>query len=166
MSLFSSNRGRSSSRSPFSSFSLLVLAVATFLTICVPSKQVAASKTKNRAILKEKYGIDCGTHCTNAVVKLHEAKIEQEKCVRFFLLFAARIFLFLFVVFVVVVVLLSFFFFRVLREIREMEFLNGGKGTALLRADRGTICFRTLADERPYLYSLRVFLPRRQKTGD
>ena len=68
--------------------------------------------------------------------------------------------------FVVVVVLLSFFFFRVLREIREMEFLNGGKGTALLRADRGTICFRTLADERPYLYSLRVFLPRRQKTGD
>jgi len=166
MSLFSSNRGRSSSRSPFSSFSLLVLAVATFLTICVPSKQVAASKTKNRAILKEKYGIDCGTHCTNAVVKLHEAKIEQEKCVRFFLLFAARIFLFLFVVFVVVVVLLSFFFFRVLREIREIEFLNGGKGTALLRADRGTICFRTLADERPYLYSLRVFLPRRQKTGD
>ena len=87
MSLFSSNqrRGRSSSRSPplFSSFSLLVLAVATFLTIVVPSK-VAASKTKNRAILKEKYGIDCGTHCTNAVVKLHEAKIEQEKCVRFF----------------------------------------------------------------------------------
>jgi len=171
MSLFSSKshqRGRrSSSRAPplFSSFSLLVLAVATFLTIFVPSK-VAASKTKNRAILKEKYGIDCGTHCTNAVVKLHEAKIEQEKCVRFFLLFAARIFLFLFVVFVVVVVLLSFFFFRVLREIREMEFLNGGKGTALLRADRGTICFRTLADERPYLYSLRVFLPRRQKTGD
>jgi hypothetical protein len=85
MSLFSSNRGRaSSSRSPFSSFSLLVLAVATILTICVPSKQVAASKTKNRAILKEKYGIDCGTHCTNAVVKLHEAKIEQEKCVSLF----------------------------------------------------------------------------------
>jgi len=112
MSLFSSNqrhqRGRSSPRSPFSSFSLLVLAVATFLTIVVPSK-VAASKTKNRAILKEKYGIDCGTHCTNAVVKLHEAKIEQEKCVRFFFLFAARIFLFVFGVFVVVVVLLSFF---------------------------------------------------------
>jgi hypothetical protein len=111
MSLFSSNqrRGRSSSRSPplFSSFSLLVLAVATFLTIVVPSK-VAASKTKNRAILKEKYGIDCGTHCTNAVVKLHEAKIEQEKCVRFFFLFARRIFLFVFGVFVVVV-LLSFF---------------------------------------------------------
>jgi len=88
MSLFSSKshqRKRSSSRSPplFSSFSLLVLAVATFLTIVVPSK-VAASKTKNQAILKEKYGIDCGTHCTNAVVKLHEAKIEQEKCARFF----------------------------------------------------------------------------------
>ena len=97
MSLFSSNRhhhrhqrGRSSSRSPLSSLSLLVLAVATFLTIFVPSK-VAASKTKNRAILKEKYGIDCGTHCTNAVVKLHEAKIEQEKYVASFL---ARIFLF------------------------------------------------------------------------
>lgn len=30
-------------------------------------------------MLQEKYGIDCGTHCTNAVVKLHEAKIEQEK---------------------------------------------------------------------------------------
>jgi hypothetical protein len=57
---------------------------------------------------------------------------------------------FSFLVFVFVVdVLLSFFLFRVLREIREMEFLNGGKGTALLRADRGTICFRTLADERP-----------------
>lgn len=170
MSLFSSNqrhqRGRSSPRcSPlFSSFSLLVLAVATFLTLFVPSK-VAASKTKNRAILKEKYGIDCGTHCTNAVVKLHEAKIEQEKCVRFFL-FARRIFLFVFVVFVVVDVLLSFFLFRVLREIREIEFLNGGKGTALLRADRGTICFRRLADERPCVYSLRIFLPRRQKTGD
>ena len=42
---------------------------------------VSASKAKNRAVLQEKYGIDCGTHCTNAVVKLHEAKIEQEKYV-------------------------------------------------------------------------------------
>ena len=135
MSLFSSNRGRSSSRSPFSSFSLLVLAVATFLTICVPSK-VAASKTKNRAILKEKYGIDCGTHCTNAVVKLHEAKIEQEKCVAFFLLllalgsFFSFLLVFVFVVVVVVVVvfllLLSFSLFR---ERSAIEFLNGGKGT-------------------------------------
>jgi hypothetical protein len=112
MSLFSSNRGRSSSRSPFSSFSLLVLAVATFLTMCVPSNFVAASKTKNRAILKEKYGIDCGTHCTNAVVKLHEAKIEQEKCVSLFFFSLSDLSFFLFVVvfvFVVVVVLLSFF---------------------------------------------------------
>jgi hypothetical protein len=38
-------------------------------------------RQKNRAVLQEKYGIDCGTHCTNAVVKLHEAKIEQEKYV-------------------------------------------------------------------------------------
>ena len=42
---------------------------------------VDASKTKNKAMLQEKYGIDCGSHCTNAVVRLHEAKIEQEKCV-------------------------------------------------------------------------------------
>ena len=47
-----------------------------------PSVKIAsASKAKNRAVLQEKYGIDCGTHCTNAVVKLHEAKIEQEKYV-------------------------------------------------------------------------------------
>ena len=43
--------------------------------------RVDASKTKNKALLQEKYGIDCGSHCTNAVVRLHEAKIEQEKCV-------------------------------------------------------------------------------------
>lgn len=30
-------------------------------------------------MLREKFGVDCGTHCTNAVVKLTEAKIEQEK---------------------------------------------------------------------------------------
>lgn len=168
MSLFSSNRGRSSSRSPFSSFSLLVLAVATFLTICVPSKQVAASKTKNRAILKEKYGIDCGTHCTNAVVKLHEAKIEQEKCVRFFSFSLSDLSFFLFVVVfvfvvVVVVLLLSFFLFR---EIRDRVFERRKRHRALLRADRGTICFRTLADERPLLFFCFIYLPRRQKTGD
>lgn len=167
MSLFSSNRGRSSSRSPFSSFSLLVLAVATFLTICVPSK-VAASKTKNRAILKEKYGIDCGTHCTNAVVKLHEAKIEQEKCVAFFFSLGDLSFpfcrgvlsssssssLFFF---------LSFFLFR---EIRDRVFERRKRHHALLRADLGTICFRTLADERPLLFFCSIYLPRRQKTGD
>ena len=50
--------------------------------------RVDASKTKNKAMLREKYGIDCGSHCTNAVVRLHEAKIEQEKCVGGFLLFS------------------------------------------------------------------------------
>lgn len=165
MSLFSSNRGRSSSRSPFSSFSLLVLAVATFLTMCVPSNFVAASKTKNRAILKEKYGIDCGTHCTNAVVKLHEAKIEQEKCVAFFFLARGSFFSFLSgrFVFVVVVVVLSFFLFR---EIRDRVFERRKRHRALLRADLGTICFRTLADERPLLFFCSIYLPRRQKTGD
>ena len=42
---------------------------------------VKCSKEKNRAVLREKFGVDCGTHCTNAVVKLTEAKIEQEKYV-------------------------------------------------------------------------------------
>ena len=170
MSLFSSNRGRaSSSRSPFSSFSRLVLAVATFLTICVPSKQVAASKTKNRAILKEKYGIDCGTHCTNAVVKLHEAKIEQEKCVSLFF-FSLSDLSFSFLLWCLSSLSLLFFFlsFFLFREIRDRVFERRKRHHALLlRADHlGTICFRTLADERPCLYSSRIFLPRRQKTGD
>ena len=56
--------------------SLIVLLSSSFGTTAVD-----ASKTKNKALLQEKYGIDCGSHCTNAVVRLHEAKIEQEKCV-------------------------------------------------------------------------------------
>ena len=56
--------------------SLVVLLSSSFGTTAVD-----ASKTKNKALLQEKYGIDCGSHCTNAVVRLHEAKIEQEKCV-------------------------------------------------------------------------------------
>ena len=56
-------------------WSLVLLSFGTLTT------RVDASKTKNKAMLKEKYGIDCGSHCTNAVVRLHEAKIEQEKCV-------------------------------------------------------------------------------------
>ena len=57
-------------------WSLIVLLSSSFGTTAVD-----ASKTKNKALLQEKYGIDCGSHCTNAVVRLHEAKIEQEKCV-------------------------------------------------------------------------------------
>ena len=56
-------------------WSLVLLSFGTLTT------RVDASKTKNKAMLREKYGIDCGSHCTNAVVRLHEAKIEQEKCV-------------------------------------------------------------------------------------
>ena len=63
--------------------SLIVLLSSSFGTTAVD-----ASKTKNKALLQEKYGIDCGSHCTNAVVRLHEAKIEQEKCVGGFLLFS------------------------------------------------------------------------------
>ena len=33
------------------------------------SSYLTASKTKNRDILKKKYGIDCGKHCTNKVVE-------------------------------------------------------------------------------------------------
>ena len=54
----------------------LIVLLSSFGTTAVD-----ASKTKNKALLQEKYGIDCGSHCTNAVVRLHEAKIEQEKCV-------------------------------------------------------------------------------------
>lgn len=54
-------------------WSLVLLSFGTLTT------RVDASKTKNKAMLREKYGIDCGSHCTNAVVRLHEAKIEQEK---------------------------------------------------------------------------------------
>jgi|TARA_B110000483_G_scaffold108967_1_gene132769 hypothetical protein len=69
---------------PSSSFVKLLLLAFIFFhgndgNVFFPS--VSASKAKNRAVLQEKYGIDCGTHCTNAVVKLHEAKIEQEKYV-------------------------------------------------------------------------------------
>merc|ERR1712025_371261 len=53
-------------------WSLVLLSFGTLTT------RVDASKTKNKAMLREKYGIDCGSHCTNAVVRLHEA-IEQEK---------------------------------------------------------------------------------------
>ena len=63
-------------------WSLVLLSFGTLTT------RVDASKTKNKAMLREKYGIDCGSHCTNAVVRLHEAKIEQEKCVGGFLLFS------------------------------------------------------------------------------
>ena len=56
-------------------WSLVLLSFGTLTT------RVDASKMKNKAMLREKYGIDCGSHCTNAVVRLHEAKIEQEKCV-------------------------------------------------------------------------------------
>ena len=76
-------RGKSKASSHlflFSFFSFVVFFVAPPLGpssgfFCV----VEASKTRNRKTLMEKYGIDCGSHCTNAVVKLAEAKIEQEK---------------------------------------------------------------------------------------
>ena len=74
---------RETPRRSSSSFALLLLALIFFHGNdgnVFPSG-VSASKVKNRAVLQEKYGIDCGTHCTNAVVKLHEAKIEQEKYV-------------------------------------------------------------------------------------
>ena len=74
---------RETPRRSSSSFVLLLLAFIFFHGNdgnVFPS--VSASRAKNRAVLQEKYGIDCGTHCTNAVVKLHEAKIEQEKYVQ------------------------------------------------------------------------------------
>ena len=81
---------RETPRRRSSSFVLLLLAFIFFQNgneNVFPSVKIAsASKAKNRAVLQEKYGIDCGTHCTNAVVKLHEAKIEQEKYVSLFLL--------------------------------------------------------------------------------
>ena len=68
--------------------SLATVSLVVLLSSSFGTTAVDASKTKNKALLQEKYGIDCGSHCTNAVVRLHEAKIEQEKCVGGFLLFS------------------------------------------------------------------------------
>jgi len=49
---------------------LLRLVVVGLAVALLAGVEVAeASKTKNRDILKKKYGIDCGKHCTNKVVE-------------------------------------------------------------------------------------------------